>query len=109
MSLTAAHWYAIGWVDWISVAGLPLTLVGLALAWAQARAAANSAERAREAVEYTERRLRANQLLVLVPQLRFIAKELDEAIERDDAQHAKRELDNWRWQVANIQGLLSAG
>lgn len=108
MAVTATSWYAIGWVDWVSVGGVPLTLFGLWLAWIQARAAANSAKAAQKAIEYTERRLRANQLLVLIPQLRFIEKGLDEAIEHDDAQHAKRELDNWRWHAGNIYGLLSA-
>ena len=102
-------WYAIGWVDVVSVVGLPLTLLGLTLAWWQARAASNYAKAAREAVEHTERRLRANQLLVLIPQLRWISAELDASIEANNAVLAKRQLDNWRWQASNVHGLLDVG
>lgn len=107
MPLASNAWYVIGWVDWVSVTGLPLTLVGLWLAWRQAKAASKSAQAARRAVEYTEQRLRANQLLVLIPQLRWTAIELDAFIESDDPKLAKRQLDNWRWHAGNVHGLLS--
>lgn len=107
MPVASSVWYAIGWADWTSVVGLPLTLLGLGLAWKQAKAASDSAAAARRAVEYTERRLRANQLLVLIPQLRMISIELDVFIESDEAALAKRQLDQWRWHASNVHGLLS--
>lgn len=106
MPLASQPWYAVGWVDWLSAVGVPLTLYGLWLAWRQARNASNYARAARDAVSHTEQHLRANQLLVLIPQLRWIAAELDASIEADNARLAKRHLDNWRWQASNIHGLL---
>ncbi len=102
-------WYDLGWIDWITVIGLPLTLLGLSLTWWQARKASNAASAAREAVFRTEQQIRASQVLVLVPQLRWTVAELETAIEKDSSFFARRQLDSWRWQAGNIHGILSEG
>lgn len=91
----------------MSVVGFILTLTGIYLAWNQARRAASAAEAARNAVQRTQRQLRANQLLVLVPQLRWISTELDASIMANDRDLACRNLNNWRWQAEHIHGILS--
>ena len=104
----AEPWYAIPWQDWLGVVGLPLAFLGLWLTWKQASGAKNAAEATRTAVRRTQTQLRANQLLVLIPQLRWIASELDAAIDEDNQRLARRNLDSWRWQANNIHGMLSA-
>jgi hypothetical protein len=100
-------WYDLGWVDWVSVIGLPLTLLGLFLTWQQARNASTAAQAAEKAVSRTERQIRASQILVLVPQLRSTVTELETAIEKGSSFFARRQLDSWRWQASNIHGILS--
>ena len=105
---TAQHWYSLGWVDWITVVGLPLTILGLIITWRQARKATKAAEAAKKAVYQTEQQIRASQLLVLVPQLRWTVAELESAIENDNSYMARRQLESWRWQAGNIHGILSS-
>jgi hypothetical protein len=107
MAASAQHWYALRWFDWLNVFGLVLALIGLALTWRQARNAANSAKAAQEAVTYTEEQIRANQLMVLIPNLRWTIKELDSAIDGDSSLLARKQLENWRWQASNIHGILA--
>lgn len=102
------HWYDLSWVDWLAVAGFPLTLVGLYLTWLQAREASNSAQAARKAVQRTQQQLRANQLMVLIPQLMWTASEIDSAIEVENMPLVRRYLNNWRRQAGNIHGMLLA-
>jgi hypothetical protein len=101
------QWYSLPWVDWITVAGLPLALVGLCVTWWQARKAANSAKAAQDAIVATERKIRSKQLMVLIPQLRWIVSELENAITTNDRKAARRQLESWRWQAVNIQGILT--
>jgi hypothetical protein len=107
LAASASQSHGLGWVDWITVIGLPLTLLGLYLTWSQARKATSAAAAARKAVSRTEQQLRANQLLVLVPQLRWTVNELDSAIQGKDSMLVQRELNSWRWQAQNIHGILS--
>jgi hypothetical protein len=108
LAIEPHHWYQLAWVDWITVAGLPLALVGLYVTWRQARNAANSAKAAQAAIESTELRIRIKQLMVLIPQLRWITVELEDAINTKNEVRARKQLDSWRWQAGNIQGILSA-
>jgi hypothetical protein len=108
MAAEAHHWYQLTWVDWISVAGLPLALVGLYMTWRQARDAADAARAAQQAIAATERRIRSKQLMVLIPQMRWIVSELESAITTKDRTAARKQLDSWRWQAGNAQGILSA-
>lgn len=105
---SAHQWYNIGWVDWVAVAGLPLTLAALLVTWRQARKATNAANAAERAVQHTEQQIRTKQLIVLVPQLRWVIDQLDTAIETADASLIRRTLDIWREQASYIHGILSA-
>ena len=51
---TNQRWYSLTWVDWFSVIGVFLTVVGLALTWVQARKATTAANAAGEAIRRTE-------------------------------------------------------
>jgi hypothetical protein len=108
LAATSHHWYQISWVDWTTIVGVLLALIGLFLTWRQAKNAANSAEAAKQAVSNTEQRIRLNQLMVLIPQLRWIANELDNAISTEDGSLVRRQLESWRWQAGNIHGMLES-
>ncbi len=104
-------WYHLAWHDWVGLAiamvGMPLTLLGLWLTWKQARDAKDAAQAAQLAVKRTQSQLRANQLMVVVPQLRWIALELDAAIETGNIALTRRFLGNWRSQAGQVKGILS--
>lgn len=102
------HLYDLAWQDWLTVVGFPLTLVGLYMTWRQARNASSSAEAARRAVHRTEQQIRANQLMVLIPQLMWTASEIDTAIEMENFPLVRRYLNNWRRQAGNVHGMLLA-
>ena len=108
MAAEPHHWYQLTWIDWFTVAGLPLALVGLYVTWRQARNAANSAKAAQDAIIATQRTIRSKQLMVLIPQLRWTVLELEKAITTNDRKGARKQLDSWRWQAGNIQGILTA-
>lgn len=101
------HSAGLSWVDWITITGLPLTILGLVLTWWQAREAANSAKAAQRAIRETEQEIRAKQVMVLVPQLRWTLHEIDTGIESSDPRATRRSLDSWRMQASNIHGILS--
>lgn len=108
LAVSSPHWYQLTWTDWITVAGVPLALIGLYITWRQARNAADSAKAAQNAIAATERKIRSKQLMVLIPQLRWTVTELENAIASNDRKAARRQLDSWRWQAGNIQGILTA-
>jgi hypothetical protein len=108
---SASHtaWYAsLSWLDWLTVVGFALTLVGLYMAWHQAREATNAANAARRAVQRTQEQIRTKQLMVLVPQLTWIANEVDWAIERENFDVVRRFLTSWRNHAGNVHGILMA-
>jgi hypothetical protein len=100
-------WYDLTWVEWLSVATVPLTIIGFYITLRQLAKTKSAAEAATKAVGTTQRQLAANQLLVLVPQLKWLATELDVAIQSEDASLTRRHLDSWRWQASHINGLLT--
>src|SRR5437868_615162 len=85
-----------------------MALVGLYVTWRQAKNAADSAKAAQDAIVATERQIRSKQLMVLIPQLRWVAIELENAIAANDRKGARKQLDSWRWQAGNVQGILTA-
>jgi hypothetical protein len=87
--------------------GLALTLLGLALAWWQARKAATAAEAARQAVTSTQQQIVAKQLQLALHQMRWVVGEIDRAIQANKSDLAKIYLDNWRLQASHIHGMLS--
>ena len=101
------HWYQLSWVDWISVAGVPLAFIGLYLTWRQARDAVSSAEAASAAVGKTERRIRLNLLMVQIPQLTSVRPDLENAIDGGDSNLARLHLNSWSSQAANIRGIIA--
>ena len=107
MAAEVVHWWDMRWFEWLGVIGFPLALLGLWLTWRQAKKATDAANAARVAIGRTQKQLVANQLLVLVPQLRWISTEIDAAIEDNNAGLAKRHMDNWRWQAGNVHGMLT--
>lgn len=101
------------WVEAVGLIGVLATLVGLYLTWGQARdaklqaaAAKTAADAASGAMDRAQRQLRSNQILVLIPQLRWVAQELDAAIEAGDRGMTRRHLDSWRNQAGHINGVL---
>jgi hypothetical protein len=108
LALPIHRWYDVTWVDWLGVGGFALTLIGLYLTWRQAREATNSANAARQAVQRTQQQIRANQLMVLIPQLMWTAAEIDSALEAEDFPLVRRYLNNWRRQAGNVHGILLA-
>ncbi|MDW3850744.1 hypothetical protein NMK34_29450 [Micromonospora sp. BRA006-A] len=108
MSIAAHAWYDLPWSDWVGVVGFPLGLFGLWLTFKQASDAKDAAASANTAIRRTQSQIRANQLLVLIPQLRWIASELDFAIDESNERLARRHLDSWRWQANNIHGMLTS-
>jgi hypothetical protein len=104
---TEAHrWYQITWVDWISVAGFPLALVGLFATWTQAKDATDAAKAAQLAISTTEKRLVLNQLMILIPELERTVDELTAGIEANDSAATRRQLDSWSGQVSRAKGML---
>ncbi|WP_124775746.1 hypothetical protein [Micromonospora inaquosa] len=108
MLMAAEHWYELDWFEWLGVAGLPLTLFGLWLTLQQARQAADAARAARAAVRQTQRQIVAKQLHILIPQLTWVARELDASIKINDSESTKRSLDDWRRHASHVHGLLSS-
>ncbi|MEU7934486.1 hypothetical protein [Micromonospora echinofusca] len=104
-------WHHLEWFEWIGlglgVVGFPLTLWGLWLTWQQATEANTAARAAQEAIRRTQGQLRSNQLMVMIPQLRWIASELDAAIDFESVPLTRRFLENWRSYAGQAQGLLS--
>jgi hypothetical protein len=109
IAASASHlpWYAsISWVDWLAIVGFVLTLAGLYVTWRQAREATSAASAASRAAQRTQEQIRTKQLMVLVPQLTWIANEVDWAIEREGFDVVRRFLNSWRHQAGNVHGIL---
>ncbi|HEX8345148.1 MAG TPA: hypothetical protein VF657_10515 [Actinoplanes sp.] len=109
MPLASSTWQQLSsWADLLSIAGIPLAILGIWQAWRQARRATTAAEAAERAVVNTESKLRGRVLLaLLVPQLHWISNELDSAIEADNPRQAQRQLKNWRQVAGNVRGMLN--
>lgn len=99
---------SLTWRDWSNFGGLLLAIAGIGLTLWQVKKARSASEAALKAVESTRTQVVSGQLLLLVPQLRWIAGELDDALHSRSSPAAKKQLDNWRWQASNIHGILSS-
>jgi hypothetical protein len=88
-------------VEWLTVIGFPLVLLGIA-----ARGAQTAAVAAQTAVERTERRLADNHLLLLIPQLGLYRRELDLAVDGPDRRETLRLLGEWPTLASELQGIL---
>lgn len=78
--------------DWLSLAGLLVSIVGFGFAIWQLTRTANASVATRKAVERTEKRMALNHLLVLLPQFHLLENDLDHAAEADDRNLARRSL-----------------
>ncbi|WP_141722601.1 hypothetical protein [Micromonospora aurantiaca (nom. illeg.)] len=105
---TPDPWYVLAWWDWIGVASAALGLIGLALALVQVYKARRAAQAALQAVRQTQGRIRASQIMVLAPQLRFIFRDIELSIGEENPSLTQRTIDRWRSQAAHISGLLMA-
>jgi hypothetical protein len=119
--------------DWVSVVGLPLTLAALALAYFQLRdaqttagdardaaahgrtaaeaarvaaaTARDAATAARDSIQTTEGHLADNHLLVFVPRLDVVNRQLQTAVVKGDGNAALEHLTEWRGIAAQVRKL----
>ncbi|MFC0041624.1 hypothetical protein [Actinomadura rayongensis] len=98
----------LSWMDWLNIIAFLLTIVGLGATWKQARDAKTASEQTKIAMSEAQNQVRSNQLLILIPQLRWTASELDIAIKDDDPELALRQLEHWMWQVGHIRGIVDS-
>jgi len=99
-------WYDLFWAEWLGVLGFLITLGGFGVALRRLRKLRLAAEAARDASLLTSREVAAKQVAVLVPQLIWLADELDSSIETNDRTLTRHYLYNWRWQAGHVHGLL---
>lgn len=81
--------------DWIGVAGLFVSIVGFGVAIWQLVKTANASIATLDATRETERRIKDNHLLVLLPQFRALETELDHAVDKKDKELTRRMLKSY--------------
>ncbi|MEA2580713.1 MAG: hypothetical protein QOE83_1605 [Actinomycetota bacterium] len=108
------------WWDEVAVFGVIVTVIallgtawGVKLAYDQAKAAAESAKTAvdigretQAAVDRATRHIAANQLLLTLPALLALARDLDAAISDKDLSKARLALVSWHTEASQVRGLL---
>lgn len=92
--------------DWLSLAGLIVSVVGFAIAIWQLFRTANASIATRKAVERTEKRMALNHLLVLLPQFRLLENDLDFAAQEDDRPLARRSLISYAHFATEVAAIL---
>lgn len=92
--------------DWISAAGLVVSVIGFAIAIWQLARTAKASEATRFAIERTEKRMALNHLLVLLPQFHLIENDLDRAAEDNDRALARRALVSYSRFAAEVATIL---
>lgn len=95
-------------LDWLSIVGLVLALVGIGIAIFQISQATSAAEAAKNASEATQIHLADNHLLLLIPVLSQACKDLTRAASADDRQGAAGYLDAWRETAVKVRALIQA-
>ena len=104
-----------GWnlPEWLTVVGFPLAIAAFGIGWQQLReaksqsvAAATAAQAAQSAIERTERHLADNHLLLLIPQLQLLRRDLDDAILGAKRQETIRYLGDWLVVASDVQAIL---
>jgi hypothetical protein len=119
--------------DWVSIIGLPLALIGLAVGLFQLRdakrtaldaktaadhardaaqagrdaaaTARDAAEAARASIQRTESHLADNHLLIYIPRLEQIVRELEIAVRSADVERTIAQLNEWRATAAQVRKL----
>ena len=92
--------------DWLGVAGLVVSVFGFGIAIWQLNRTANATEATAAQIGLTLHRMNVNHLLVLLPQLRMIENDLDEASIADDRRLAKRTLVSYAQTASQVASLL---
>lgn len=92
--------------DWLSLAGLVVSVVGFAIAIWQLIRTANASVATKAAVERTEKRMALNHLLVLIPQFRLLENDLDFAAQDNDRALARRSLVSYAQFAAEVATIL---
>jgi hypothetical protein len=86
--------------------GLPLTVVGFALAIWQIVKTRTAAKAAETAANRATAAMSESFLLVLLPQLHKVESDLDSAVDRGERHLAANHMSQWRWQAGQLRGLL---
>lgn len=97
----------IRWFEWAAIVGLAVSVFGLLLTYLQAKRAATAATAASEDATYARKELSTRQALILIPRLRTLALELDDAAASGDPIWVRRRLESWRWESGHLHGLMS--
>lgn len=85
--------------DWIALGGLAIALY-------QINKAERAALAAKKAVESTSAQVNVYTLLLLIPELALVERELDRAATDDRVEETRRLLRNWQERAADLRGLL---
>jgi hypothetical protein len=103
----------LNWVEWVSVGGVVVTVLGFAgtiwallIAHAQLRRVHTASIAASEAVATTQGQLRRTYSRLLLPQLVDIQQDLVSAAGTDDPERAHRAIDRWVRLAGQLQALL---
>ncbi len=89
-----------------TVIGLPLTLAGLYFTWRQVRQATSIVQATQSAVTATQAQLRHNHLLVLLPQLPEIERDIERSVYLNNTELVIHHLSVWRRSASQMRGLL---
>jgi len=92
--------------DWIGIAGLLVSIVGFWLAIVQLRRTAKATKATADNIKQTLHRMNINHMLVLLPQLRLIENDLDQAAEDEDRRLAQRTLISYAHTASQVASLL---
>lgn len=103
----------LNWVEWMSVGGVLITVLGFAgtiwalvLARTQLRRVQTTAAAASLAVATTQGQLRRTYSRLLLPQLVDIQQDLISAATADDPERAHRAIDRWVRLAGQLQAML---
>jgi hypothetical protein len=92
--------------DWVSIAGLGVSVVGFSLTIWQLVRTANATRATAATIDKATRRMGVNHLLVLLPQLRMVENDLDAAIADNDPKLAARSLVSFSYTANQVASLL---
>ncbi|MCO7275065.1 hypothetical protein [Cellulosimicrobium cellulans] len=94
--------------DAIGFAGLAVSVVGFWVAIVQLRRTAKATAATAAALKSALHRMNVNHLLVLLPQLRIIENDLDQAAHDDDRRLAQRTLISYAHTASQVASLLES-
>lgn len=92
--------------DVLSICGLVVGVIGFGFTIHQLRRTATATEASNELLVNVGARMKANHLLVLLPQLHLLSDELDEAVLTDDKKAVTRALVSYSRAASQIASML---